>query len=113
VPALIDELFRVQEGNCFLCGKPMRHFTKEHVYPRRTSGYRMINNIVLAHGPCNHKRGSIAPTEDQISRAAAIYQTLGLQPFVYLPSIREKKKLRRLLPRIITDCHGPEWAESK
>lgn len=96
MPARVEDLFRVQEGLCFLCGLPMvNKITKEHVHPRATSGYRMENNVVLSHGPCNGKRGCAGPTEDEIARATAIYAALGLKAFNYLPSLRERKHAQR------------------
>lgn len=91
----VDDLYRVQEGKCFHCGEEMvwgnnwrrmknkLHWSKEHVYPRKT--HRGINNnIVLAHRSCNTARGHRPPTDDEIERTKKIYAAMNLvafQPF--------------------------------
>lgn len=89
-------LWETQEGKCFHCGEPMVFTrngayglpkatlaTREHLYPHRTSGRDLHNNIVLAHAKCNHARGCKEPTPDEITKAKAIYMILGLTPFVH------------------------------
>lgn len=97
---LTDLLHRAQEGKCFHCGLPIDYgrklretpesWTREHVYPRcRSRGLR--NNIVLAHGKCNRKRGSRAPTQTEILRTTALYASIGLVAFEPVDNLEKSR----------------------
>ena len=70
------ELFLVQKGNCFYCGKPMdshgypsrkNGYTRDHLFPKR-NGNELDNNKVLAHFKCNKKKGGREPTGKEIHK---------------------------------------------
>lgn len=90
---LIRRLFQAQAGLCFHCDQPMLLIVKpgersalgasrEHVFPHATTGRGMMHNIVMAHAGCNGDRGHREPSQYEIGKAAAIYKTLKLSPFI-------------------------------
>lgn len=105
---LVVALFEVQGGLCFICDKPMMprghglySWTRDHVFPRSTTGAGLHNNIVLAHALCNHERGCPEPSAEQIEKARSIYATMGLVAFVQdqvdgstIAAIRDIKRIR-------------------
>lgn len=84
--AIIEQLWTAQRGLCFHCGAPMRlhgsnedelRWSREHLFPQAFY-HGQLTSIVLAHGGCNSRRGSPMPTEDEVTRAQAIYAAAGL-----------------------------------
>jgi 5-methylcytosine-specific restriction endonuclease McrA len=86
----IKRLYDAQGGRCFHCGGYMvwgpaaAHYqdlgwTREHVYPK--TGHNRPNNIVLAHSPCNSRKGSRLPTPAEIEKTVKIYAVLGIVAF--------------------------------
>lgn len=89
----IARLFLAQRGECFHCGKPMlwknahlrtngfyhyktgssnnRGWTREHIQPVSKGG-KNYQNIVLAHGLCNSKRGTETLSEELMAKAQNI-----------------------------------------
>lgn len=76
-------LFLAQRGLCFHCATPMsfhaymgrrqnRGFSFEHINPRRFGGGGG-DNIVLAHGSCNHKRDLRPFTEAELKKRDEIW----------------------------------------
>jgi hypothetical protein len=98
-------LFEAQHGLCFHCHKPMVFFrddgdgakhmaTREHVYPRANGGDHYSNNIVLAHGDCNERRGCPHPTDDEIARTIKLYRGFGMTAFADANGIVDRKEDR-------------------
>lgn len=75
--------------------------TREHVYPRAMR-LALHHNIVLAHPNCNSRRGSRAPTEEEIAKTIAIYQRMGYAAFI------TRDEARFLL--LISDSFGRRMA---
>jgi 5-methylcytosine-specific restriction endonuclease McrA len=87
----IARLGNAQGWLCFHCGKPMeKHsarklksgsydngYTKEHVVPRKLGGRN--SHVVLAHLPCNSKRGHEAPAAHMMARATDIWRSAGVR----------------------------------
>lgn len=63
-------LFDVQGGLCWLCLQPMtmENATFDHVIPLRHGGVDKLKNLLLAHGRCNHAKGSKLPDIDTGAR---------------------------------------------
>lgn len=106
VTSRIRALFYAQRGLCFHCNTPMREqcarnghtqdgWTREHVYPRSTSGRGLANNFVLAHPECNNRRGNRHPTEEEILRTRMLYAVIGETPFV--PDRGMRKNTKRIM----------------
>lgn len=55
-----SDLWKLQKGRCWLCGKPLdRSFiSRDHLHPVSKGGAGKPNNILLAHRSCNAKRGN-------------------------------------------------------
>lgn len=88
-------LFGVQAGACFHCGGAMSRdddadgWSREHVVPRAAGGFGLLHNIVLAHWRCNNARGDADPSEDMLTRSAAIYEVIRVshpQFFAIIPA---------------------------
>jgi hypothetical protein len=88
----LARLWAAQGGCCFHCGRPMAatrrggnfqaRWSREHLYPKSTTGRDVRNNVVLAHRGCNAARGNREPTEDEIIRAGAIFAAIGQTAFL-------------------------------
>lgn len=89
---LLRLLWDAQRGLCFLCSVEMRPvkavprepygWSRDHVYARAGAGRGLHNNIVLAHGDCNQRKGDRDPTPSEIERTRALYTSIGLVAFV-------------------------------
>lgn len=99
--AFIRRLFAAQSGLCFHCAEKMllalakndrraHGVTREHVFPRSTTGRALVNNIVLAHAGCNGDRGDRQPSCEEIAKAARIYKILKLEPFLSVEAFEAK-----------------------
>ncbi len=65
---------RRQKGCCHYCGKSMgKRVTRDHVIPKSKRGTLAPDNVVLACGPCNWRKGSMS--------YADFVKTLPKQPF--------------------------------
>ncbi len=99
---LISRLWQAQDGCCFHCNEKMirsgahdvlaRHVpgrlvSRDHLFPRSTSGRGMLNNLVLAHCSCNGARGNNDPTPEMVERARALYAQIGEEPFLTFGSV--------------------------
>ncbi len=109
---LREELFKKQEGKCHWCGGAMElnYFklsagvgrvkvnpgfaTFEHLLPRANGGLRTIENVVLAHGACNHHRHKKKFPHDPV------YGPNGVLPI----SVREK-------PKKHSEASPSDWSE--
>lgn len=91
--AFVAKMFRAQRGRCFHCGEPMALIvprgapknlgvTREHLFPKRGTGWGMANNVVLAHPVCNETKAAREPTDEEIERARSLYALLGWPAFV-------------------------------
>lgn len=93
--SLYAVLWHAQGGLCFYCkiamqprrrlnpnGEFDKRATKDHVFPRGSSGRGLLNNIVLAHNECNNAKGSRQPTPDEIERAREMYASFGQVAFI-------------------------------
>ena len=100
-------LYRAQRGRCFYCRLPMSPrpnmhdrdgktvlkrrnkdrkraglkkriggWTLDHVFPRQLA-YSTTNNVVLACGDCNSRKGSSMPFADEIGCAILLYASVG------------------------------------
>lgn len=87
------KLMNAQRWKCFHCDEQLYFVvpkglsnrlgaTREHVFPHATTGKGLVHNIVLAHARCNNARGDSQPTHYEIAKAAAIYKSMGIHPFV-------------------------------
>jgi 5-methylcytosine-specific restriction endonuclease McrA len=61
------ELFDLQNGMCWICGKQMREFANpnhllapsiDHIVPLSKGGKNHASNKLLAHRQCNSERGN-------------------------------------------------------
>ena len=102
--AAVKSFTEAQGGNCFRCGKPMEKKgdggalmrpAADHVYPLATVGKMMKHNMVLSHQKCATQYEGKPPLTDDIERARAIYQTLGLEPFTAKPLKPPKPERKR------------------
>ena len=77
------DLYLVQCGKCFYCGKFMsafpwhptniRGYTVDHLYPRSKPDENPLpkgNNSVLACVSCNQKKGNRLPTSKEVQKHA-------------------------------------------
>lgn len=103
---LVRQLYDAQKGRCFHCygmmvwGDAAMNYrdlgwSREHVYPRSAFPGK-VNNIVLAHPPCNNAKGARMPTVDEIARTIALYAIMGSVAFAGAPV--EKNGPRFALP---------------
>ena len=75
------ELFVIQKGKCFYCGRPMSltrgevvvGWTADHFFPK-SAGNSLNGNIVLCHGICNVDKGEREPTAAEIIRKEELYK---------------------------------------
>lgn len=89
--SLMPALWAAQRKLCFHCAEPMnwtgpsyadRKVSREHLFPKSTTGRGLFNNIVLAHRSCNTARGAREPTHEEIARAIDLYAEIGERPFI-------------------------------
>ena len=97
-------LFHRQDRACFLCGCGFAHRamdlhgahadapSRDHVFPRAAGG-RAEANILLAHKPCNIRKGSRWPHPCEVIYLAAIY--LAPAPIVSINSQRKARAWAR------------------
>jgi 5-methylcytosine-specific restriction endonuclease McrA len=80
-------LWVAQDGRCGLCGEKMpalttrnkgHRWTVDHVWPRRY-GFFNLGSTVLAHGPCNTRKGDRDPTGCELVMLAAANARLNLR----------------------------------
>lgn len=60
----LKRLYDLQGGDCYICEKPFTAdfgATEDHVVPKALGG-KNDKNILLAHAPCNHKKGDRMPS---------------------------------------------------
>lgn len=65
-PSFVRELvYRAYEGKCAGCGVSLiwNEKTMDHIRPKHVGGPGTLENIQLACGPCNERKGGIEPTE--------------------------------------------------
>lgn len=76
--SIIEHLFKLQDGNCYLCGDPFgehRLATREHVTPKALGG-KNDRNILLACRDCNEDKADRAPTPAELKYLAFINKQL-------------------------------------
>lgn len=73
------QLFRAQGRKCFYCGCQLTRAsaTRDHLIPRAL-GRDLALNKVMACRKCNCRKGHRLPTQDELSRARALYASLGI-----------------------------------
>lgn len=59
VVRLRREAWRLQDGRCFYCGKPLARgqITADHIIPRSRGGEDVRGNIAAACADCNSRKG--------------------------------------------------------
>lgn len=73
-------LMSLQGGNCYLCIRPLGHpganhresATRDHVFPQK-AGAKAKQNILMAHGKCNVRKGGRWPYPCEVIYLASIY----------------------------------------
>jgi len=52
-------------SHCQYCGQPFapKELTYDHVFPKWRGGRRCYENIVMACGPCNHRKAGLTPEQ--------------------------------------------------
>lgn len=69
---LIARLLEAQGGFCGICGERLRRSPSvDHVVPRCHGG-RNDGNRIIAHVPCNFRKGDRAPTGCELVMLAAV-----------------------------------------
>lgn len=69
------QVFAVFSGHCFYClgHISFSNFTIDHVRPRAKNGTNRRWNLVASCWPCNQKKGSRWPTDDEVGRARSAW----------------------------------------
>jgi 5-methylcytosine-specific restriction endonuclease McrA len=59
------EVWERDRGVCGICGKwvDFDKFTIDHIIPFSRGGWHCYNNVQIAHGRCNNRKGSSMPWE--------------------------------------------------
>lgn len=100
------QLYYLQKGKCYLCGKGMplpwdtaknRRVSRDHVHPRGKGGQLNDDNMLLAHQECNNLKGNRLPTEEQKAMAADLAQIKARM----FDQWSRKKSLQVLVPLIL------------
>lgn len=62
---------------CFYCAKdfPLQELTRDHVVPKALGGSEAFANQVPACAPCNSAKGCRPPTEDELARVRAVWES--------------------------------------
>lgn len=68
-------VYRLGGGTCAICGQPVSFAaaTLDHIIPTSRGGRHCYENLQLAHGYCNRRKGSLLMTElsDEVRHASA------------------------------------------
>lgn len=59
--AHVREMLRVQAGLCFYCHVEMDRPTLDHIQPITKGGHHSLDNVVMACGDCNRRKGNKDP----------------------------------------------------
>lgn len=115
----VRKLYDAQNGRCFLCNGVMvwgeaaanyrdMGWTRDHVYPKSTHP-NTPNNLVLAHPPCNTRKGSRPPTEDEVRRTAELYAAIGRVAFSRQPPTPKTRTKLKMALKVTPS--GIQWVE--
>jgi 5-methylcytosine-specific restriction endonuclease McrA len=75
-------LIDAQRRKCFYCGKFVanRRMTRDHLFPRCGGNTLRLNQVMCCRA-CNLRKGCRQPTACEVSKARALYVSLGVPAF--------------------------------
>lgn len=96
-------LYKAQNGQCYLCGKPMKHVTQDHVIPKSKGGGD-YKNVLLTHESCNQNKNDRYPTQQELKTCVEIYNTI---PAAFVGYQRRADAAAKKWPKACPECALP------